>query len=64
MKDSRYSPLDQLVAGCISLLIGAVALYLTVRIIESIWVELVVLAACVGAVVGVVLWLRWDRQGW
>jgi putative effector of murein hydrolase len=56
--------LDELMAVCFGLLAAAVALYLTVRLIEAIWLVLLVIAACVGTVVGVVAWLRWDRAGW
>lgn len=55
---------DRLVEACFSLLAAAVALYLAARLIEAVWPVLVLIAASVGAVVGVAAWLRWNRQGW
>jgi len=56
------SLLDQWVAACFSLLMGVTALFLAVRLLEAIWVALVVIGAIVAVVAGVVAWLRWDRQ--
>jgi hypothetical protein len=56
------SMLDQWVAACFSLLMGVTALALAVRLLEAIWVALVVIGAIVAVIAGVVAWLRWDRQ--
>jgi LPXTG-motif cell wall-anchored protein len=63
----RYQPmslLDRLVAGCVSLLVAAIALYIAVHLIESIWPVLVAIGLGVAAVAGLVLVLRRRRQGW
>ena len=58
------SPLDRWAAACISVLIGVVALYLAVRLIEAMWVALLVIGLIGGAVGGTVAYLRWRRQVW
>jgi len=63
----NYRPsswLDQLVGACFSLLVGAAALYLAVRLIEAIWVVLVIVLIVASAIAGLVMWLRSRRQGW
>ncbi|MGI8667502.1 MAG: hypothetical protein ACR2N4_15995 [Jatrophihabitans sp.] len=37
--------LDQLVGACFSLLVGAAALYVTVHLLERVWVALVLILA-------------------
>jgi uncharacterized membrane protein YvlD (DUF360 family) len=64
MSPSNFSGPERLIEGCFSLLAAAVALYLAARLIEAVWPVLLVLAASIGAVVGIVVWLRWNRQGW
>jgi len=56
--------LDQLVGACFSLLVGAAALYLAVRLIEAVWVMLVIVVLAAAGMAGVVAWLRSRRQGW
>lgn len=56
--------LDQLVGACFGLLAAAVALYLAVRLIEMVWVALLLIGVIVATVAGVVAVLRWRRQGW
>lgn len=56
--------LDQLVGACFGLLAAAVALYLAVRLIELVWVWLLLTGIVVAALVGIVVALRWRRQGW
>ncbi|MFL6162728.1 MAG: hypothetical protein ACJ74U_10920 [Jatrophihabitantaceae bacterium] len=58
------SLLQRLVGGCFSLLAAAVAVYVAVRLIESVWLVLVGIGVGVVAVVGLVTALRWRRQGW
>jgi len=63
--DYRPSPwLDQLVGACFGLLAAAVALYLAARLIELVWVWLLLIGIIVAAVVGLVAVMRWRRQGW
>jgi hypothetical protein len=58
------SPLERLVGGCFGLLAAAVAVYVAVRLIESVWPVLVGIALGVLAVAGLVAALRGRRQGW
>jgi hypothetical protein len=58
------SVLDQLVGACFSVLAAAVALYLAVRLIELVWVVLLLIGVVVAAIIGFVAALRWRRQGW
>lgn len=63
----RYQPsswLDQLVGACFGLLAAAVALHLAARLIEQVWVVLLVIGIVVAAIVGSVAVLHWRRQGW
>lgn len=67
MKYGYSSWLDRLVGACCSLLVGATAIYLAVRLVESVWVELVVmLGGLVFLVVLVIAWRWWrhHRAGW
>lgn len=55
---------SDLVGWCFSLLIGAVAVYVAVRLIETVWLVLLVIATvCSVAVSGVAL-LRRRHRGW
>lgn len=58
------SVFDQLVGACFSILAAAVALYLAARLIQLVWVTLLLIALVVGLAVGLVLAVRWRRQGW
>lgn len=63
----NYRPsswLDQLVGACFSLLVAAVAVYVAVRLIESVWLVLLLVILGVVVVIGLVAALRWRRQGW
>jgi hypothetical protein len=63
----RYQPaslLERLVGGCFGLLAAAIALTIAVHLIESIWPVLVAIGLGVAAVAGLVIVLRWRRQGW
>jgi hypothetical protein len=64
MKLLPTSVFDQMVAACFSILAAAVALYFAVRLIELVWVALLLIALFAGLVVGLLLALRWRRQGW
>jgi small basic protein len=63
----RYRPaswLDQLVGGCFSLLVGAAAVYIAVRLILAVWTALLVILG-VGAFLAVaVVVLRQRNRGW
>ncbi|WP_222432246.1 hypothetical protein [Leekyejoonella antrihumi] len=55
--------LDRIVSGCFAVLLGAMALYGAVTILQDIWLSLCVLAFVL--VVGVGLWLGFRRwRGW
>lgn len=56
--------LDRLVGICLALLVAAVAIYVAVRLIESIAAELVDIGAVVGGlvIVGFVASLLWRRN--
>jgi thiol:disulfide interchange protein len=56
--------LDQLVGACFGLLAAAVAIYVAVRLIEMVWVWLLLIGIIVAAVAGLLAFLRWRRQGW
>jgi thiol:disulfide interchange protein len=56
--------LDQLVGACFGLLAAAVALHVAARLIEQVWVVLLVIGGVVAVVVGLVAVLRWRRRGW
>jgi len=49
---------------CFGLLAAAVALYVAVRLIESVWQVLVGIGVGVVAVAVLVAALRWRRRGW
>lgn len=61
--DPRSWP-DQLVGLCFSLLIGAAALYLAVRLIEAVWVTLLVIGSLLLAASLSWLVIRRRRGGW
>jgi uncharacterized membrane protein YcjF (UPF0283 family) len=56
--------LDQLVGGCVSVLFGAAALYLAVRLIQAVWVTALSLLGVIGLVAVAVLVVRSRRQNW
>ena len=63
----RYQPaslLDRFVSGCFALLVAALALYVAVRLIESIWPVLLLIAVGVALIVGLVAAVRWRHQQW
>ncbi|MBV9821449.1 MAG: hypothetical protein JO144_04335 [Actinobacteria bacterium] len=64
MKLLPTSVFDQLVGACCSVLAAAVALYLAARLIELVWLPLLLIALVVGLVVGALVLLRRRRQGW
>jgi len=55
---------ELLVSAAISLFTAALAIYLAVRLIEQVWVALLVIALIVGGIIGLVVVLRWRRRGW
>jgi len=61
---SRPSSLERLVGACLGLLVAAVAVYVAVRLIESVWPVLVGLGVGMVGLAGLVTVLRWRRQGW
>lgn len=58
------SLIERFVELAIMVLVGAIALHLAVRLIESVWVLLVIILGSVGLVVGLIAWLRARRQDW
>ncbi len=63
----RYQPsswLDRFVGACFGLLAAAVALYVAARLIEMVWVVLLLICIVMAAVIGLVAVMRWRRQGW
>ncbi|APE38112.1 hypothetical protein BOX37_07725 [Nocardia mangyaensis] len=53
--------------GCISILVGVVAVYCAVGVIESIWPTLALIlgiAGVIGVIAGLVLLYRKIRSGW
>lgn len=61
--------LDRLVGASLTLLLAAVAIYVAVRLLESVFTTLIVIVAVVGGLVigGAVLRLLWRRHrmdGW
>lgn len=64
MATDRRSLLDRLVGTCLSLLVGAAAVYIAVQLVEAVWVVLLVIALVAAvAVVGVAV-LRGRSRGW
>jgi thiol:disulfide interchange protein len=63
----NYRPsswLDQLVGGCCSVLIGAAAIFLAVRLIQAVWVIALSILGVIGLVAVAVLVVRSRRQQW
>ena len=53
-----------MVGACFGLLAAAVALYFAARLIDMVWVVLLLIGLVVAVVIGLVAALRWHRQGW
>jgi hypothetical protein len=58
------SLLDRLLGLCFTLLLMAIAIHVSVRLIEAVWPVLIGIGVGVVAVAGLVTVLRWRRQGW
>jgi hypothetical protein len=56
--------LDKLVGGCVGVLLGATALYVAVRLIQSIAAVLLVILGVVAFVALVLAWLHSRNRGW
>jgi uncharacterized membrane protein len=58
------SLLDRFIGACFGLLLGAIALYMVARLIESVaWILLIIVGAA--AVSGLAIaWLRTRNRGW
>jgi len=56
--------LDRLVGACISVLIGAMALYGAIWLLRAIWPELLVVGASLASIVGLIGWWNSRRSGW
>ena len=52
------------VSGCLGVLLAAVALYVAVQVLLSIWVVLAVLGVVIGFFVTAVWWWRRSRSPW
>ncbi len=50
--------------ACISILVGAIAVYVAVRLIEAVWVVLVAIAAVAACVMLAVALVRNRKRGW
>lgn len=61
---SNYDPrslVDRIVGVCLSLLVGAVAVYIAVRLLQAVWVVLLVIV-CVGIFLSLAVTLLRRRQ--
>lgn len=59
----RFNPIEWFFSACITVLFGVLALTLAVRLIEHIWIWLLVgVLAVVGILLCITLWRR--RQPW
>ncbi len=56
--------LDRLVGAALGMLIASVALLLAVRLIEAVWLTLVVIAGVIGVIAGLLAILRRRDRGW
>jgi hypothetical protein len=56
--------LDRAVGVCLTILAGAAALYIAVRLIEAIWVTLLIILAIAGAVAVAIAVIRYRSNGW
>ncbi|MDX2974384.1 hypothetical protein [Kribbella solani] len=56
--------LDRLVGTCVSLLMGALALYGAVWLLRQVWTVLLVIAAAIGVVVAALAWWRHRQSRW
>jgi len=56
--------LDRLVGVCLSILIGATAVFITVRLIEAVWTALLVILLVAGLVALAVVAFRARHGGW
>ena len=64
---SRSDPgswLDSLVGACFSVLVGAVALFVAVRLVESVWIVIVLGFIVCAALTGAIVMLRRRSRGW
>jgi hypothetical protein len=64
VRPSPRSSRDAFIGGCLSLLLGALALYVAVRLIEAVWVALAVIASIVACVALVTMVVRRRSGGW
>jgi hypothetical protein len=64
MYREHTSPARAFWHGCLLILGGCLALWVTVRILTEIWPWLVVAAALTAIIVTIILILRWRRQRW
>lgn len=55
---------DRLVAACLSLLVGATAVYVAVRLIEAVWNVLVIIGIVALFVIVSITLLRRRTDGW
>jgi hypothetical protein len=56
--------LDRLVGACVSLFLGALALYAAVQLVEAIWLTLAIALVAVALLVGLVALWRARRARW
>lgn len=55
---------DRLVEACVTVLIGALALYGAVWLLRAIWPELVIVAFVSATIYGLIVWLRNRGSRW
>lgn len=64
MDANPKSWLDRAVGACLSVLIGAAAVYIAVRLVEAVWTALLVIGGVLIVVAVAVAVLRYRRDGW
>jgi hypothetical protein len=61
---SRGTVLDRFIGACMTVLLGATALFVAVKLLEAIWIALVVIAFTASFVTIAVVVLRGRRDSW
>jgi hypothetical protein len=56
--------LDRLVGACVTVLIGALALYGAVWLLRAIWPDLVIVAIITASIWGLIVWLKNYHSRW
>ena len=61
---SPQGPLNQLANAAAVLVVIAFMLWLAVRLIQQIWVWLLILSGIALLLAGIITWFRWRRSRW